>query len=140
MKPSKLTCEFRTSYEPETEKPLGPACGVRATYVILWDDRRYSPACLGHGLTALDEDRKERALDSLLVESLRITDLEAKVLKLIAQGEDPHRTIFRGQPRITSQASQRLIRKGFLETPRYRSPQAGDITHTGHVALAIWYL
>lgn len=51
-------CEFRDAFDPATLEPVGPACGQPATQVILWRDRRYSPACAEHGVAALDPEAR----------------------------------------------------------------------------------
>lgn len=48
------TCAFHESHDPETMEPTGPPCGRSATEEIHWKDGRVSPACVAHGMQALD--------------------------------------------------------------------------------------
>lgn len=56
------TCAHHELHDPETEEPIGAACGGAVTQVIFWKDRRYSPSCEQHGLDALDEDARARVV------------------------------------------------------------------------------
>ncbi len=51
-------CEYRASFDPETEEPKGRACGRAATQVIFWRSRRFSPSCGMHGFRALDDSAR----------------------------------------------------------------------------------
>jgi hypothetical protein len=50
------TCAFRESHDPETLKPVGPACGKPAMQELYWHDGRVSPSCSEHGMRALADD------------------------------------------------------------------------------------
>ncbi len=55
-------CIHHDTFDPDTEDPMGKACGREATQVIFWKDGRFSLSCGQHGFLALDADTRSLVL------------------------------------------------------------------------------
>ncbi len=62
---SQETCTYCAAYNMQTLEPIGPNCGAPAVEILVWKDGRTSPACIDHGVEALDQ----RVVTELLAEA-----------------------------------------------------------------------
>lgn len=49
------TCTYCAACDMQTLDPIGPECGAPAVEILRWKDGRTSPACIEHGVEALDQ-------------------------------------------------------------------------------------